>query len=187
MSNKITLGIVVALAILVVFGFFFMRPLMSMFVQSAISNTQPVATTQSTPSTPSIKESQASTPTGATARSVTSAIAVETEVPLEGDMVDAVTVTYTTSGFKPSTVEVTEGQTVTFINQSDRKMWVGSDDHPTHTKYPVKSAGDCLGSSFDSCRGLAVGESFTFTFTEAGSWGYHNHSQAGHRGTVVVK
>jgi plastocyanin len=186
MSNKVTIGIVIVLAILVVFGFFFMRPLTNMLLQSTISP-QPMAATHSVPTTPSIKESQASSPTGATANSGTSPVSTETEVLLNEDVMEAVVVTYTGSGFEPSTVEVQNGQMVTFVNQSNRNMWVGADDHPTHTKYPVKSPGDCLGSSFDSCGGLAVGESWSFTFTEVGSWGYHNHSQAAHRGTVVVK
>ena len=45
-------------------------------------------------------------------------------------------VLYTNSGFQPGSVEIKAGGTVTFLNQSDKKMWVASDPHPTHTNYP---------------------------------------------------
>lgn len=180
MSKHVTLGIVITISVVVVFGFFFFRPVMSLFTFSSVSEPTPAPHIQAVESSepPSITDTQTSSPTDATG----SVLASD-----ELGAANEVLVTYTTSGFKPRTIEITQGQTVTFINMSEGKMWVGANDHPTHTKYPVKSDSDCLGSSFDSCMGLPVGESWSFTFTEVGSWDYHNHAQAAHRGTVVVK
>jgi hypothetical protein len=52
-------------------------------------------------------------------------------------------------------------------------MHVASDPHPTHTNYPAFNSGGSVSS-------------WTFTFTLAGSWGYHNHQNSGHTGTIVV-
>ncbi len=101
---------------------------------------------------------------------------------------DAVTVvTYTDDGFSPETVTITQGDTVRFVNESGGRMWVGSDIHPTHSLYSEKTTNDCLGSAFDQCGVNNNGESWEFTFTQAGEWGYHNHVRASKRGTVVVE
>ena len=101
--------------------------------------------------------------------------------------VSAATVTYTENGFIPTSVEIQKGESVEFKNESGESVWVASAMHPTHAVYPQKSEGDCLGSSFDACKAVESGSSWTFTFTEVGSWNYHNHVQASHWGTVVVK
>lgn len=96
-------------------------------------------------------------------------------------------VTYTDAGFSPETITIKLGDTVTFVNEGDGRMWVGADEHPTHTEYAGTSRSehcpDSSGTAFDQCE---AGESFTFTFTKAGTWGYHNHSLASHAGTVIV-
>lgn len=98
----------------------------------------------------------------------------------------AATITYTDAGYSPASVTIKKGQTVRWINNSASKTWPASAVHPTHAAYPVKSASDCLGSSFDACRGLSQGESWDFTFNEVGTWKYHNHLKASNFGTVVV-
>lgn len=95
-------------------------------------------------------------------------------------------VTYTDTGFSPKIIEINSGDTVMFINNSSRGMWVASNMHPTHTLYPEESDSDCLGSSFDACTGVAVGESWSFTFNSTGSWDYHDHMKASRTGTVDV-
>lgn len=99
----------------------------------------------------------------------------------------AATITYTEDGFEPETITIQQGQTVRFENESSRDVWPASDVHPTHTVYPESSADDCLGSSFDACEGLAQGETWSFTFTEAGEWKYHDHLRASETGTIVVE
>ncbi len=95
------------------------------------------------------------------------------------------TVAYTDNGFSPATVTVAKGGTVTFKNMASNGMWVGSNPHPLHNGYPA--AGGCAGSTFDSCQSIPPGVSWSFTFTFAGSWDYHNHLHPSEGGTVVVQ
>lgn len=101
-------------------------------------------------------------------------------------------VTYTDGGFSPESIAVRVGDTVRFLNNSSRGMWVGADEHPTHTQYDGTSTrehcanGTATGGSFDMCRQGAPGEFFEYTFTKAGSFDYHNHAQASDGGTVTV-
>lgn len=104
----------------------------------------------------------------------------------EAEVSGPVTVTYTNNGFTPKKINVSKGDTVKWVNESSRRMWVASAVHPIHTIYPEKTEADCLGSSFDACTGISVGQSYEFTFNEAGSWNYHNHLVASQVGTVVV-
>lgn len=100
---------------------------------------------------------------------------------------DTAVITYDGTKFIPETVTIIEGSTVTFRNESDQKMWIGSNNHPTHTLYPVKSDSDCLGSSFDECAAVLKGGEWSFTFSEVGTWNYHNHAKARDGGTVIVQ
>tara|TARA_B100000745_G_scaffold300564_1_gene255321 strand:- start:7977 stop:8738 length:762 start_codon:yes stop_codon:yes gene_type:complete len=93
---------------------------------------------------------------------------------LEGEV--AVTVRYTDQGFLPKRVEIQVGDTVKFINESSRPMWVASDVHPAHTILPT----------FDQFTTSAYGESYFYTFQEAGEWRYHDHVNANELGTVMV-
>lgn len=102
-----------------------------------------------------------------------------------------VTITYGPNGFSPANVTVAPGTTVTWVNNGSGRMWVASDVHPTHTEFDGTSTSQhCAngaptsGSVFDEC---SAGSSFSFTFTKAGTWEYHNHAQASHQGTVTVR
>ena len=66
---------------------------------------------------------------------------------------------------------------VTFVNQSSRAMWIASNPHPIHTGL----------AGFDAKKGIGNGESFSFSFTKAGEFGYHNHLNLSDTGTVVVE
>lgn len=90
---------------------------------------------------------------------------------------ETVTVTYTNDGFSPSTITITQGDTVRFINDSNRGFHPASNDHPNHTIYP----------GFDANDEIDPGGSYSFTFDRVGTWGYHNHELEGHTGTVVVE
>ena len=104
-----------------------------------------------------------------------------------GAAVSAFTVRLSEDGFSAATLTVKKGTTVTFINQSTHEMWIGSDEHPSHTGYDGTSRDEhcaqAIKSSFDQC---GVGETYSFTFDKAGTWGYHNHRDASDHGTVVV-
>ncbi|MSU55515.1 MAG: hypothetical protein EXS46_03195 [Candidatus Taylorbacteria bacterium] len=100
-----------------------------------------------------------------------------------------VVVEYTdANGFTPENLTLKVGDTVKFVNSSTGKMWVGVDEHPTHTEYDNTTLKEhcAVGAtlSFDQC---GDGKEYSFTFTKAGSWDYHNHSRSNMRGTVVVK
>ena len=97
-----------------------------------------------------------------------------------------VTVYYDGGSFVPETVTVIQGGTVVFENASDRPLWVGSNNHPTHAGYPVTSADDCLGSSFDACEVIGKGSTWSYTFSELGEWKYHNHMRPVDEGKVIV-
>jgi len=98
------------------------------------------------------------------------------------------TVTYTASGFSPKTVTVKKGESVTFIDQTGKGMWVASAQHPTHTAYSgttrTAHCPDTAGTAFDQC---GIGSSYTFTFQKTGAWAYHNHVDAGDIGKVIVE
>ncbi len=102
---------------------------------------------------------------------------------------NGVTVFYTNQGFSPKSVTVALGTTVSFVNQSSDEMWIASDPHPTHqgydgtTKSEHCAAGYTGAIPFDEC---SVGTAYSFTFTKAGTWGYHNHGAAADKGTVIV-
>lgn len=101
-----------------------------------------------------------------------------------------VLVTYTDSGFSPDIVTVNAGDTVTFLNSSTGSFWPASADHPTHTVYPgsgIKKCSSAAEEVFDACSPVASGGTYSFVFTEVGSWEYHDHLNAGQGGTVVVK
>lgn len=95
------------------------------------------------------------------------------------------TIKITSSGFEPKTLSVKAGTTVTFVNEDSNEHWPASAVHPTHAAYP--ESGGCIGSKFDACKGLAQGESFSFTFNEKGSWKYHDHLRTSSTGTIVVE
>lgn len=108
------------------------------------------------------------------------AVAVEGTVALS-------TVIYSDAGFSPKVLTVKKGTTVTFINQGTKDMWVGADEHPTHTSYAGTTKNDHCpdteGVAFDQCD---RGATYSFTFKKVGTWEYHNHTAASDRGTVIV-
>lgn len=86
-------------------------------------------------------------------------------------------VTYTDEGFSPLILRIKKGDTVTFKNDSTTGLWVASNPHPTHTSLP----------GFDADHTLINGETYMYTFTQIGSWGFHNHLNSRFQGTIVVE
>ena len=171
--NTRTLVIILAVIVLLAIGYF-------VFAERSEYEDRGMAT--STPGATTTQVATTSTPQPATAPSQPSAGAPSSS---------RVTVTYTGSGFSPATITVSPGTTVTFVNQTGNRMWVASDVHPTHTAYDGTSTSQhCANgaptssSIFDQC---GAGSSFSFTFTKAGTWEYHNHANSSHGGTIVVR
>ena len=77
---------------------------------------------------------------------------------MSGDMAaESTLVSYTDAGFSPKDVTVSVGETVRFVNTSSNRMWVASDEHPTHTDYDGTSTrehcadGVATNGTFDQC------------------------------------
>ncbi len=86
-------------------------------------------------------------------------------------------ITYTDSGFSPTTVLINAGDSVAFKNESSRTFQPATDPHPVHTGL----------SGFDARTAVPVGQTYTFTFDQSGSWGFHDHLDSAKKGTVVVR
>ena len=108
----------------------------------------------------------------------------------------------TSSGFSPSALNISKGDSVTWVNKDSQARWPASASHPTHTKYAgasydeegsykgslaCKSEGVAKDGAFDPCEGIAPGESWTFTFEQVGSWGFHDHLVSGQFGKITVQ
>lgn len=116
---------------------------------------------------------------------------VEADVDISGDMIEDIIVTYTDDGYSPAEITIQLGQTVRFINQSSGDMWPASAVHPTHEVYDGTTLRehcvDGASDTFDACRGIAVGESYAFTFDKQGTWRYHDHLDASEFGSITVQ
>jgi len=86
-------------------------------------------------------------------------------------------VAYTKSGFSPQVLRIKKGESVTFSNMTTGGLWVASDPHPAHTNL----------SSFNALKAVMQGGTYTYTFTQIGSWSYHNHADASMKGTIIVE
>jgi len=95
-------------------------------------------------------------------------------------------VSITDEGFNPDVIEISRNTKVTWTNNGGHDHWPASNFHPTHTEYPSDTAG-CIGSALDACRGLKTGETYSFVFDKAGSWGMHDHLFPGLIMTVRVE
>lgn len=137
--------------------------------------TEEAATSTDTATTPAAKPAPKPVP-----KTSTTPTAAAPAVPY------AATIVYTGTRFIPDEVTIVEGGTVRFLNTSTGKMWIASDNHPKHDRYPVKSETDCAGSSFDQCTSVDANGSWSFTFTRTGTWGFHNHLRAQDTGKIVV-
>jgi len=80
-------------------------------------------------------------------------------------------------GFHPQTLTINSGDTVRWENKSSDDAWPASNVHPTHLLYP----------GFDAKKPVLPGDSYSFTFTKTGTWGYHNHLEPDVQATIVVK
>lgn len=79
-------------------------------------------------------------------------------------------------GFTPSTIEIIQGDTITFTNDDTSPRWPASDIHPTHEIY----------SDFDPKTTVAPGESWSFRFTKSGTWKFHDHVKPQFLGEIKV-
>lgn len=94
------------------------------------------------------------------------------------------------SGYIPEDVTIPRGGKVIFEN-IEGEHWPASNIHPTHRSYPGSDTKKCdtgeSGSIFDACHVMEAGESYEFTFNEAGEWRYHDHVTPQIKGTITVE
>ena len=109
----------------------------------------------------------------------------------EAAVMDLQVVEVNADGFNPSSVTITAGETVTWVNRHSVHSWPASAMHPTHRMYPGSDINKCQSTErsliFDACQRLEQGESYSFMFYEKGTWRYHDHLNPTHSGTVVVE
>ena len=77
------------------------------------------------------------------------------------------TITYSSSGFSPSTVTVKSGGTITWINTSDKEVQIGANPHPAHSGNREVSGGEFT-------LNLQPGEEKSVVVSKVGTFGFHN-------------
>jgi len=85
-------------------------------------------------------------------------------------------VEFSEEGFSPKLSEILVGDSIEFVNTGELDHWPASNVHPTHELY----------ADFDARRPILPGGSWTFTFSQAGLWGFHDHLNPQNMGQVVV-
>lgn len=95
--------------------------------------------------------------------------------PVSNDQSETAVIVFTDDGFSPEELEVKVGTVVTVRNDSAGRVQFSSDDHPTH-----------LENQGMNLRILNSGESATFTANEVGEWGFHDHLDDSHAGSLTV-
>ncbi len=102
-----------------------------------------------------------------------------------------VVVQMTDSGFVPQEATIKQGDTVKWVNAGTVARWPASARHPTHEVYPGSGITKCGTPEepgiFDACTGIQAGDSYSFTFSEKGSWAYHDHLNPDVFGKIIVE
>ena len=98
-----------------------------------------------------------------------------------GTVTDSATITIGTNGsVSPSTVTITRGGRVTFVNNHTRPHDMNSDPHPEHTQCPELNVGS-----------LTVGQTkATQNLTTARRCGFHDHLDSGNaslQGSITIQ
>lgn len=86
------------------------------------------------------------------------------------------TVYYTNSGFSPSTIVVTAGNAISFVNKSDTALRI----------IPNPEFGETAYKGLRQSTSVPKGSVFVFSFTQIGTWGYQNLNNKNHTGFVTV-
>lgn len=91
------------------------------------------------------------------------------------------TITISASGVNPSSVSITTGQSVTFVNSDSRSHEIASDPHPAHTNCPSINA---LGT-------IGAGQTrLTNSFSTTATCGFHDHGDPDNnslKGTITIR
>lgn len=85
-------------------------------------------------------------------------------------------ITLTEEGFVPGELSIARGDTVTFATGVGRPFWPASNLHPSHRDYPA----------FDPKEPIMPEDTWQFTFSEVGTWKYHDHLAPYFTGVIIV-
>lgn len=96
------------------------------------------------------------------------------EAPAAGETHEVV---LTETGYEPKEITITINDVVEFKTVRGFQHWPASNLHPTHNLY----------SAFDPQQPIHADESWSFQFTQAGSWEFHDHLNSTYTGTIVVQ
>ena len=92
------------------------------------------------------------------------------------------TITVGTNGaVSPSSVTISVGQSVTFVNNNNRNHELASDPHPAHTNCPSINALGVVGTGQTK---------LTNSFGAAGTCGFHDHNDPDNpalKGTITIR
>lgn len=82
----------------------------------------------------------------------------------------------TEDGFKPDTITIHKGDTITFSTNRGKPYWPASNIHPTHGIYP----------EFDPLDAVMPNKTWTFKFDKVGTWAFHDHLAPYFIGRITV-
>ncbi len=80
-------------------------------------------------------------------------------------------------GASPTSIEITQGDTIVFENTGTSPIWPASDMHPTHQIFP----------EFDPKKAVSPAKSWSFRFDKSGTWKFHDHLHPAVVGTITVR
>ncbi len=92
----------------------------------------------------------------------------------------AATIAYENGEFSPDCLQISQGTTVTWVNQGDKDIQIGADPHPVHSSNKEVSNGDYVLI-------LGSGEEATVTVNTIGKSAYHDHLNASAGGAIIVE
>lgn len=87
------------------------------------------------------------------------------------------TITRNASSFTPSSVTITAGDQIKFVNTSGASIQPSSNPHPDHTDYTALNMAVIPNNS----------SSTTGALNNVGTWGYHDHLDNNISGTIVIQ
>jgi plastocyanin len=82
----------------------------------------------------------------------------------------------TNGGFYPASTTIKPNTRIVWVNDTEDKATVNSDDHPTHAKFKLLNLGE-----FDK------GQAIQTILSESGTYTYHNHLSPEVKGTIIVQ
>lgn len=86
------------------------------------------------------------------------------------------TIEITAEGFSPQVLQITPGTRVTWVNRDSSPHQVVSGPYPEQNVLPSLNSND-----------LGPGASYTYTFTEKGSFPFYDHTQPTREGSIEVQ